>query len=167
VSAVTSRAAEDGTTLVEVLIATFVLAVALAALSSAIPFAAYGTQEGAQLSTAAFLANQRLEQVRGARWQDGPPAIDDLGVSSGPAAAPAIGARVTFADEPALGAPFGDYARSVRVTDCSGGGTCGGIAKPDLRQVVVTVSYRPMTGVGLAASGTAKTATVATFVAKR
>lgn len=164
-----SRAGSDarGMTLVEVLIAVAVLAVGLSALSAAIPFASYATREGAQLSTATFLANERLEQVRNARWQEGPPAVDDIGVSASPAAAPAGGAGVTFADEARLAPPFGDYARSVRITDCSAGGACGDIAKADLRQVVVTVTYRPMTGVGAAAAGTAKTATVTTYVAKR
>ena len=58
------------------------------------------------------------------------------------------GAVTTFADEAALPAPYGDYARAVRIIDCAGGGACSGIAKADLRQVTITVTYRPMTGVG-------------------
>ena len=36
-----------------------------------------------------------------------------------------------------------------------------------LRQVAVTVTYRPMTGMGLSAAGTAKASTVTMYVAKR
>ena len=55
---------ERGMTVAEVLIAVVIIGVGLVALSSAIPLAAYGIQEGNQLSTATFLANQRLEQIR-------------------------------------------------------------------------------------------------------
>ena len=69
----------------------------------------------------------------------------------------------TFADEAALPAPYGDYARAVRIIDCGGG--CSGVAKADLRQITITVTYRPMTGVGVA--GIAKAAVITTFIAKR
>ena len=57
-----------GMTIAEVLIAVGIIGVGLLALCSAIPIAAYGINEGSQLSTATFLANQRMEQVRNARW---------------------------------------------------------------------------------------------------
>jgi prepilin-type N-terminal cleavage/methylation domain-containing protein len=155
-----------GLTLLEVMIAVGVIAVGLSALLTAVPFAAYGTREGFQLSTATFLANERLEQVRNARWESTPRAVDDLGVSSSATAAPARGGVTTFADEAALPAPHERYARVVRIADC-GAGACSGIARSDLRQVTVTVAYRPMTGVGVAPPDRLKSATVTTFVAKR
>ena len=155
-----------GLTLIEVMIAAGVIAVGLSALLAAVPFAAYGTREGYQVSTATFLANERLEQVRNARWESTPRPVDQLGVSAGPSAAPATGGVITFPDEAALPAPHEQYARVVRIADC-GAGACGGIARGDLRQVTVTVAYRPMTGVGVAEPGRLKTATVTTFVAKR
>ena len=57
-----------GMTLVEILIAIGIIGVGLAALASVIPVSSYGIQEGNQLSTSTFLANQRLEQVRNGRW---------------------------------------------------------------------------------------------------
>ena len=154
-----------GITLVEVIVAVGIITVGLSALLAAVPFASYGTREGYQLSTATFLANERLEQVRNARWESEPRPLDELGVSPAATSAPKSGAVTTFADEAALPAPYGDYARAVRIIDCGGGGGCSGIAKADLRQVTITVTYRPMTGVG--GAGIAKAAAVTTLVAKR
>ena len=149
-----------GFTLAEVMIAVTVITVGLSSVLAALPFAAYATREGAQLSTATFLANQRLEEVRAARWRSGPPAVDEIGVSSGGAPA------VTFPDENRLPAPYGDFGRTVRIVDC-GAGACGGIARSDLRQVTVTVTFRPAVAGGVAPAGTLKTAVVTTFVAER
>lgn len=158
---------QDGITLIEVMIAVGIIAIGLSALLAAVPFAAYGTREGYQLSTAIFLANERLEDVRTARWESTPRPVDDLGLSITPALAPVSGGATTFSDEAALPAPHGDYARAVRITDCAGGGGCSGIARSDLRQVTVTVTYRPMTGIGVAEPGTVKAATITMFIAKR
>jgi type II secretory pathway pseudopilin PulG len=154
-----------GITLIEVVVAVGIITVGLSALLAAVPLAAYGTREGYQLSTATFLANERLEQVRNARWQSEPRPVDELGVSPAPTSAPESGAATTFADEAALPAPYGDYARAVRIIDCERGAACSGIAKSDLRQVTITVTYRPMNGVG--GAGVAKAAAVTTLIAKR
>lgn len=154
-----------GTTLVEVMVAAGIITVGLSALLAAVPFASYGTREGYQLSTATFLANERLEQVRNARWESEPRPVDEVGVSPTPTGAPENGTATTFADEAALPAPYGDYARAVRIIDCGSGGGCSGIAKADLRQVTITVTYRPMTGVGV--SAIAKAAAITTLITKR
>jgi hypothetical protein len=151
----------------EVALAIAVIGVGLVALSSAIPLTSYGIREGDQLSTATFLANERLEQVRNARWEVGPPALDTLGNSPVATAAPVSGGVVTFPDESPVAAPHAGYSRTVRVTDCGVGVGCGGIASPDMRQVTVTVTYRPMTSAGVAPAGTTKPATVTMYVAKR
>lgn len=161
-------------TVVEILIAVAIIGVGLVALSSAIPLAAYGIQEGKQLSTATFLANQRMEQVRNATWRAASnpgvvpvvTALDTLGVSSGDTV-PVGTTGVTFPDELPLPAPYADYDRSVRVTDCSLAPGCSGILTPDLRRITVTVSYRPMTGIGMAPATTAKSASVTMYIAKR
>ena len=153
-----------GFTLAEVMIAVTVITVGLSSVLAGLPFAAYATREGAQLSTATFLANQRLEAVRAARWRSGPPALDEIGVSSG--GAPVGATAVTFPDENRLPAPYGDFGRTVRIVDC-GAGACGGLARSDLRQVTVTVTYRPAVAGGAAPAGTLKTAVVTTFVAER
>jgi type II secretory pathway pseudopilin PulG len=171
---------QHGATLVEVLIAVGIIGVGLWALSAAIPLAAYGIQEGNQLSTATFLANQRLEQVRSARWEAGLPPLplcgvldygtDNLGVSASSTAAPVgscAGGGTTFPDENPVAAPYTGYTRTVRITSCGVGAGCNGIVDNDLRQVAVTVTYRPMTGIGLSAAGTAKASTVTMYVTRR
>jgi type II secretory pathway pseudopilin PulG len=188
-------------TLIEVMLAVAIISIGLAALLSAIPIAAYGIQEGSQLSTATFLANQRMEQVRNATWSAAvppPPAVatvpacDNLGVSPSSTAAPASAitltttvplrcdtANATFGDEnignpPCTFTPVsgsGCYTRTVRITDCGVAPGCGVapnlIVAPDLRQVTVTVSYRPMTGIGVAPAGTTKSAVTTMYIAQR
>ena len=155
---------QHGMTLAEVLVAIAIIGVGLAALAAAIPIAGYGIQEGSQLSTATFLANARLEQVKNATWTATPAELDNLGVSSGDAA-PQYSATTTFPDENPIAAPYTAYTRTVRVTDCSAGGGCAGITDANLRQVTVTVTYRPLTGVGQ--SPATKSATVTMLIAKR
>ncbi len=166
---------QRGMTLAEILIAVVIIGVGLVALSSAIPLAAYGIQEGNQLSTATFLANQRLEQIRNAQWTACPPIgsitpVDNLGVSAPPTAAPQSGGVTTFADENPLPAPYAGYSRQVRITNSPGPATCpGGVltGTTGLRQITVTVSYRPMTGIGVAPATTAKSAIVTMYIAQR
>jgi len=156
---------QRGMAIAEIAVAAAVLAVGLVGVSAAFPSLGYAIQEGKQLSTATFLATQRLEQVRRARWEQGPPAVDELGVSTSRLAAPMSGAVTTFPDEPALPGSYAGYSRSVRIADCAAG--CGGIARGDLRQVTVSVTYRPMTaGGGFAAAGS-RAATITMYLAQR
>ncbi len=168
---------QAGMSLAEILIACVIIAVGLVGLLSAVPTASYGIQEGRQLSTATFLANQRLEEVSKAQWiqcrdEDGaggaaPTTVDFLGVSAPATAAPTDAlATVTFPDESPMAAPYGDYTRTVRIIDLQPADPCGG-PNYGLRQVVVTVSYRAMTGAGLAAGGTTKSAIVTMLIAEQ
>lgn len=163
---------ESGMSLAEILVASVIIAIGLVGLLSAVPVASYGIHEGRNLSTATFLANQRLEQVRNAVWTASP-ANDCLGTSAPSTAAPTSaacnGAGVTaFPDEATMAAPYGDYTRTVRITDCGAGAGCGGIVySSDLRQATVTVSYTPMTGAGGVSTGSTKSAIVTMLVAKR
>ncbi len=162
---------ERGLTLAEILVAVAIIGIALVGLMSVVPVATYGVQEGNQLSTATFLAEQGLEQVRNAVWtQVGDK--DCLGV--GPTAAPtstrcsnspctAGMPCTTFPDEPSV-AGYPTYSRTVRVIDC-GTTACGGVIDSNLRLAIVSVSYRPMTGTGVAS--TPKTVRVSLLVAKR
>ena len=162
---------QAGMSLAEILIACVIIGVGLVALLSAVPPASYGMQEGRQLSTATFLANQRLEELRHASWTQCP-AADTLGVSASATVAPTnVLAAVTFPDESPMAAPYVDYTRTVRITDLQPADLCpGGVAAGTnigLRQVVVTVSYRAMTGTGVAAAGTTKSAIVTMLIAQR
>ncbi len=162
---------ERGLTLAEVLVALAIIGIGLVGLLAVVPVATYGVQEGNQLSTATFLAEQGLEQVRNAVWtQVGN--LDCLGV--GPTAAPTstrcdrnsctVGVPcTTFPDEPSV-TGYPSYSRIVRVIDC-GATACGGVTDSNLRLAIVNVSYRPMTGTGVAS--TLKTVRVSLLVAKR
>ena len=157
---------QRGMTLPEILAAVVVIMVALVALASAIPISAYGIQEGSQLTTATFLANQRMEQVKLAAWT-ATPAVDSIGISASSTAAPQSGGTTTFPDESPVAAPYTQFTRTVRITDCGIGAGCGGLVDAGLRQVTVTVSYRPLTGRGQAAAGSTKSAIVTLVVAQR
>jgi prepilin-type N-terminal cleavage/methylation domain-containing protein len=158
---------QRGMTIAEIMIAIAIIGIGLVALSSAIPIAAYGIQEGSQLSTATFLANQRIEQVRNSVWQASP-ALDKLGVSASSTAAPVgDGGVTTFPDETPVPAPYTNYTRTVRVADCAVAPGCSGVVDAGLRQVTVTVSYRPMTGQGVSAAGTTKSATLSMYISQR
>ena len=162
---------QRGMTLAEVLIAVVIIMTALLALASGIPIASYGIQEGSQLSTATFLANQRLEQVKASAWTACPLA-DTIGLSASATAAPQAGGVTTFPDENPVAAPYTQFSRQVRITELSAGSPdCAtAIASgnvPGMRQITVTVSYQPMTGVGVAAAGSTKSAIVTMLVAQR
>jgi hypothetical protein len=150
--------------LAEVLTAVALVAIGLSALASAIPVAGAAVSEGAKLSTATFLAGARLEEVRAAAWGAAPP-VDRLGVSGAPLSSPQSGGATTFADEAALPDPYGGYSRRVRILDCGLPPGCGAVTSGRLRQVTVTVAYRPVTARGLAALD--KTVSVTTLVAQR
>ena len=167
---------QRGMTLVEIMIAVAIIGVGLTALAQVIPLAAYGIHEGNHLSTATFLANQRLEQMRNARWEDGTlpcgagAAMDQLGVSATATAAPissCTGGGVTFPDENPVAAPYDAYSRTARVTRCLVATDCNGIVDGDLRKVTVTVTYRPIAaGIGVSAPAS-KATTISMYVAKR
>ena len=158
---------QRGMTLAEILVAIVVIGIGLAALAATIPLSSYGIQEGNQLSTATFLANARLEQVKNVTWSEAPTptGTDNLGVSASASAAPQSGGITTFPDENPVTAPYTQYTRTVRIDSCAGVSSGCGVVDANLRQVTVSVTYRPLTGVGQ--SPTTKTAIVTMLVARR
>ena len=166
---------ERGFTVAEVLVAAAIIGIGLVGLMVVVPISSYGLSEGNQLTTATFLAEERLEQVKNAPWTSSP---DNDCVGVGPAAAPTIPATkscvngainlaagvVTFADEANVAAPYTNYSRNVRIQDCNVT-PCTGITNAGMRQITVTVSYRPLTGTGVATSNKAVTLTM--LVAQR
>jgi hypothetical protein len=161
----TALGGERGMTLAETLVAAAVLAIGLVAVVAVVPVASHAIQEGNQLSTAVFLANQRLEQVRSARWEGGAAPVDEVGVSDPAHAAPAASGVTTFPDEAPMAPPFVDYARRVRIVDCEAG--CGGLVSPAMRQVVVEVDYRPLTATGVAAPAQRRSAVLSLYLSRR
>jgi prepilin-type N-terminal cleavage/methylation domain-containing protein len=144
---------ESGLTLAEILVALAVAGVALAALAVTVPVSSYAVQDGHQLSTATFLAEQTIERARAAAWTDSP-AVDCLGVSAGdaapiPSGATCQGAASTrFPDETGGISGYPRYRRSVRVTSCAPT-PCAGATTTGLRRVAVTVAYAPLTSAGV------------------
>ena len=177
---------QRGMTLAEVLVALPIITIGLIALLSAIPLSTYATQEGRQTSTATFLANQRLEQVRNAQWTatcqvDATTGLvvpgaaivtDKVGVSASATAAPQDPSpAVTFADESPLAAPYTGYSRQVRITDsvaaaptCNAAGVMSGTG---IRQVTVTVTYTPLSATGKNAVSGTRAVSVTMQIAQR
>ena len=93
--------------------------------------------------------------------------MDNLGVSASATVAPvdALGAT-TFPDENPMAVPYAGYTRQVRISDCNVAPGCGAVQKPDMRQVTVTVSYAPMTGVGGPAAGVTKSVVVILIISQ-
>jgi type II secretory pathway pseudopilin PulG len=175
---------ESGITLAEILIALAMVSIGLVALATVVPISSYGLQEGNQLSTATFLADQRLEQLKAAAWTE-TPAVDCLGTStswsfSDATAAPAPGGAcvpVSFPDETPAGSttaapptkladPYGSYTRQVRIRPCDAVGSSCGISDSNLRQVTIRVSYSPLQGVGGVATS-AKSVELTMLLARR
>jgi prepilin-type N-terminal cleavage/methylation domain-containing protein len=146
---------ERGLTLAEILVALAVIGIGLVGLTAVLPVSASGVQEGAQLSTATFLAEQMIERARAAAWSADPP-VDCLGVSLGDAAPrPAEGvcpgaAASGFPDETQGVAGHPGYARMVRIEACDVAPGCAGVTGIGLRRVTVTVRYAPLVAPGAA-----------------
>lgn len=111
-----ARASERGVTLVELLVAMIILAVALVGLAASFPAAMYGVSIGGFQTTAALVAEQCMEIARDmARsgvatvTQSGLTAQDGCGSST--AFGPGFVRTVTVQD----GATFGGYPASVTV----------------------------------------------------
>lgn len=166
---------ERGMTLAEVLVALPIITIGLLALLSAIPLSTYAIQDGSQTSTATFLANQRLEQVRNAQWMATCPAtVDNLGVSASSTAAPTDGGgATTFSDETPVAAPYTGYTRQVRITDSvPSTTTCdvvtGAITGTyGIRRVTVTVTYAPLSATGQNAVSGSRSVVVTMQMAQR
>ena len=165
---------QRGMTLAEVMVALPIITIGLLALLSVIPLSTYAIQDGSQTSTATFLANQRLDQVRNAQWLATCPAtVDTLGISASSTAAPADGAAVTtFADENPVAAPYAAYTRQVRITDSVASTTVCGVTGAitgtyGLRTVTVTVTYRPLSATGANAVSGSRSVAVNMQIAQR
>jgi prepilin-type N-terminal cleavage/methylation domain-containing protein len=119
---------ERGFTLGEVLVATLVLAIGLVGIVAGFQYATSGVEAGKGETTAAFLAEQRLEWLKAlalTNWTS-----------------PTLVAGTTTEGYGSM-ADAALYRRVTTITD-SPGGACG----PNCKLVRVTVFYRPVTGEG-------------------
>jgi len=168
-----------GMTVAEVIIALGVITVGLLALLATMPLSTSGVAEANLKTSATFLAQQRLEQIKNAQWTT-LPATDQLGGggSDGTAAVaqwpdenygtiPFQGAPNCAANDRSGGCRF---RRQVRIMDCSVA-SCSGVAigttsADTLRQVTVTVFFFGLTGAGTA-SASEENVQVVTLIARR
>ncbi len=119
---------ERGFTLAEVLIATFILAIGLVAVATGFQYATSGVETGKGETTAAFLTEQRLEQLKATALVDWTNASIAAGTTTE--------AYGSIANASA-------YRRVTTITD-NPGGTC----TANCKLVQVTVFYKPVTGRG-------------------
>jgi prepilin-type N-terminal cleavage/methylation domain-containing protein len=117
-----------GFTSIEVLVATLILSVGLAAVATGLQHASSGIETGRGETTAAFLAEQQLEQLKNLALADWPSTTLSAGTTT-----EAYGAIPHAAV----------YRRVTTITD-SPGGTC----TANCKLVRITVFYRPVTGQG-------------------
>jgi prepilin-type N-terminal cleavage/methylation domain-containing protein len=176
---------QRGMTVAEILVALVIISVGLVGLASVLPISSYGIQQGNQLSTATFLAEQRLEQIKGLAWTASPN-VDCLGASSnwsfgGGGATPTIpytnppgatcGSVPSLNDETPtsnpLPSPYGNYTRQVRIRDCSAAGSGCGVSDNRIRMVTVQVSFIPLQGVGGVALTQPQSIQLTTLMAQR
>jgi Tfp pilus assembly protein PilV len=132
---------ERGFSLAEVVTAAGIIMTGLVAVGSAYPYAMSGVETGKQQSTATFLAEQRLEELKATAVTD--PALTSVEFWAG-----------TLTETSIPG-----YPAYTRATTISGGAT------PTTRLVRVTVSYRP--GVTVARENPARSVSLETVLATR
>lgn len=143
---------DAGMTVAEVIIALGIIMVGLLALIAAMPLSTSQIGEANLKTTATFLAQQRLEQIKNAQWTS---ATDKLGGNDGSAAVSVAGFADRWPDEDYNSITnYPRFRRQVRIQNCSVAPLCiAGINPPTLldtmRQVSVTVSFFPMAGTGM------------------
>ena len=127
---------QRGFTLVEVLVALAILTIALLGVAGAVavqsggiavslPLGQAAVTRGHHVSTATFLGQERLEQVRRLQYRIGPPTLDEIGAGAPPAALP----DEDFGTIPG----FADFRREVTVQDA--------VPADSLKTVSVTVKF--------------------------
>ena len=145
-----------GFTLIEVLVALAILTIALLGVASAVavqsggiavsmPMGQAAITRSHHVSTATFLAQERLEQVRRWQYRIGPPALDEIGAGTPPASLP-------DEDFGTIGG-FPDFRREVTVQDAVPG--------EFLKTITVTVKFALPGGAGIALESITMTTIVA------
>ena len=156
----------DGMTVVEVIVALGVITVGLVALIAAMPLSTSLIGQSSLKTTAAFLAQQRMEEIKNAQWITPSPGLGDTlggGGLDGTAVVSVAGYPERWPDENyntivipmgANNASYPRFRRQVRIADCSVV-VCSSDILPvpvlnTARQVTVTVFFFPLAGTGMA-----------------
>jgi type II secretory pathway pseudopilin PulG len=161
-----------GMTVAEVVIALAVITVGLLALVSTMPLSTSAIAGSNLKTTAAFLAQQRLEQIKNAQWDAGVDTLHGAGSNGDAAVDPWLDEgynTIVIASGPS-NANYPRFRRAVRIADCSvvscSGIPTGTVSANTLRQVTVTVSFRPLTGPGTVSAGE-ESVQVVTLITRR
>lgn len=126
---------ERGFTLAEVLMATFILSIGLVAVATGFQYATTGVETGKSETTATFLAEQKIEQLKATAIVDFTNAALNAGATT--EFCPSTGAACTGV------ATAGFYQRVTTITN-NPGGTC----TANCKLVRVSVSKRVVTAEG-------------------
>jgi Tfp pilus assembly protein PilV len=141
------RALDDrGASLAEVLVSSALLVLTIAAVFSSLAYGVNGVESSRESSTAVFLAEQRLEQVRAFAVSTAA-SQGFANLTAGAFPAEAYGSLSGYAN----------FRRTVSVTDSPGGNA-------DLKLVQVTVAYKPASTKGY---GAETSTTLTTLVSRR
>jgi prepilin-type N-terminal cleavage/methylation domain-containing protein len=127
------RRGTTGFTLVEILIAAAVIGLGLVGVAAGFLHAVGGLEAGRQQTTAAFLAEQRIEQLKAGALNN------FLNVTT------AIYPSEAYGSISNNGNPMPSYRRTVSIVEAPGG-------LADTKLVEVTVFYRPVVGFGVLAA---------------
>lgn len=128
-----SRLSESGFTLVEVIVAAAVIGLGLVGVVAGFLVGVGGLEAGRQQTTATFLAEQRMEQLKARALQS----FADVTIASYPAEA--------YGSITNNGFPMPGYRRAVTIVDAP-----AALARTKL--VEVSVFYRPVMGFGVLAT---------------
>jgi prepilin-type N-terminal cleavage/methylation domain-containing protein len=128
-----ARQAECGFTLVEIIIAAAVIGLGLVGVLAGFLYAVGGIEAGRQQTTASFLAEQRMEQLKAGALSN------FLNVTTARYPAEAYGSLSSN------GHAMPDYRRTVTIVDAPEG-------LADTKLVEVSVFYRPVVGFGVLAT---------------
>ena len=128
---------ESGLTLVEILVAVALILVGLVAVMQAFPLATQGMDTGRRQSTADFLAEQKIEEIKAWSLAPSPRGFDNVPICN-PSCTGLSGALAVFNLEGFNSiSGYGDYGRTVVVQNGPAANT---------KLVRVTASYRQVTG---------------------
>ena len=127
------RRGEAGFTLVEILIAVSVISLGLVGVAAGFLYAVGGLEAGRQQTSATFLAEQRIEQLKAQALNN------FLNVTTGNYPNEAYGSISNNGNSQP------NYRRTVTIVDAPGG-------LVDTKLVEVTVFYRPLVGFGVLAA---------------
>jgi prepilin-type N-terminal cleavage/methylation domain-containing protein len=156
--------AERGFTLAEVIIATFILAIGLVAVATGFQFATSSIASGRGETTAVFLAEQRIEQLKAIAVTN----YDSIaaGVTTEFCLPTNIGTTASNCQTAAVTFKGPSYTRVTTVVDNPGGvAPCTGVSPFLCKRIQVKVTYRPVTSRGDVSQG--RSVDMYTVVTKR